>query len=459
MFKKAFVLIGDDLRLSDNPALSEAIKLCGQSGAELAVIYNYQSNYTGRELGGAAKVFLHHCLKAFAAELKARLDIELYIFNLDIDTLISKLFIQHGFDAIFYNRPYIKHHRVKIEAALAKARQSKNLECFNYKAQTLFEYGLIKTGSGEDFKVFTPFWKACLKSQHAIGNTIAAPDKASINHAHIEGENLKNHQNLDTLELLPFNQGNWHKNLASYWSFDYAELNAKIEDFIENKLQDYKENRNLTYIKGCSNLSPYVRFGFVSVREVFNRVMQSDKISDQYLAELGWREFACHVAFANDHLQNQELRQNFATFRWEQNFEHLKAWQKGVTGFEIVDAGMKELYATGQMHNRVRMISASFLVKDLLINWRAGEEYFWDTLVDACPAVNPFSWQWVFGSGYDAAPYFRIFNPDTQRERFDPNFEYCKKWLGKNFALGGDARIVSHEIQRDKANRLYALIK
>jgi deoxyribodipyrimidine photo-lyase len=120
---------------------------------------------------------------------------------------------------------------------------------------------------------------------------------------------------------------------------------------------------------------------------------------------------------------------------------------------------MKELYATGQMHNRVRMISASFLVKDLLINWRAGEEYFWDTLVDACPAVNPFSWQWVFGSGYDAAPYFRIFNPDTQRERFDPNFEYCKKWLGKNFALGGDARIVSHEIQRDKANRLYTLIK
>jgi len=448
---KALLLIGDDLRINDNPALLNAM----QNNDEILVIYIYNQDYAGRPLGAASKVFLHHSLVSFCKLLKDSYNIDLLITKGNISDVLQDVCNNYQFDEFYFNESYVKTYNDTLFDAKKFLSDKFKIQCNHFKAQTLFSYGSIKNGSGEDFKVFTPFWKACLKNIDKIGATLLATHGNFARQAKVEIKSL----NIKDLGLLPTNQGNWHKEIAAHWTFDYKVIENNIDDFINHKTKDYANNRNLTYIDGCSRLSPYFRFGLVSPRYVFNKVLASDSTSDQFLAELGWREFAYHVAFVNPNLYQQELKTHFANFKWEEKGENLKAWQDGQTGFEIVDAGMKELYATGQMHNRVRMITASFLIKDLLIDWKLGEQYFWNTLVDACPVVNPFSWQWVFGSGYDASPYFRIFNPDTQRERFDPDFKYCKKWLGEKYFDNLNMRIVNHSIQRDKAQRLYSLIQ
>jgi deoxyribodipyrimidine photo-lyase len=241
--------------------------------------------------------------------------------------------------------------------------------------------------------------------------------------------------NIDNLKLIP--QSNWHQKLLKYWVFKEDEILKNLENFIQLRITNYKKQRDFPAINATSKLSPYLHFGAISTRYIFNKVRNYQKIHNQidnsdinhFLSEIGWREFSYNLLFNFKELPQKNFNAKFDKFPWYENKEILNKWQKGLTGYPIIDAGMRELWNTGWMHNRVRMIVGSFLVKDLLINWREGEKWFWDCLVDADIASNAASWQWISGSGADAAPYFRIFNPTLQSKKFDNDGNYIRKWL------------------------------
>ena len=223
----------------------------------------------------------------------------------------------------------------------------------------------------------------------------------------------------------------WAGGLRATWAPGEANAITRLTDFLDDALADYRQGRDLPAKQATSRLSPYLAFGEISPRQIWRAATARGQsaASEKFLAELGWREFAYNLLFHSNDLAQRNFRPEFDRFPWLDDDEAREAWQRGRTGFPIVDAGMRELWTTGWMHNRVRMIVASFLTKDLLVDWRVGERWFWDTLVDADPANNPMGWQWVAGCGADAAPYFRIFNPVLQGEKFDPNGDYVRKWI------------------------------
>jgi deoxyribodipyrimidine photo-lyase len=222
----------------------------------------------------------------------------------------------------------------------------------------------------------------------------------------------------------------WHEKLQDKWSPGEAGAQEKLKVFLSNGLNGYSEGRNRPDKQHTSMLSPHIRFGEISIREIAKSIENvNTEDAEIFYKELVWREFSYHLLYHFPHLVNTNLQKKFDNFKWLDNQDHLKSWQKGMTGYPIIDAGMRQLYETGYMHNRVRMIVGSFLVKNLLIHWKYGQEWFWDTLVDADIASNSASWQWVAGTGADAAPYFRIFNPVTQSKKFDPNGDYIKKYI------------------------------
>ena len=462
--KTAIVLFSDDFRINDNPALYNAC----QNYQNIIPMYIYQEDYLGRKLGTASKVFLHNVLNSFDKLLLTQFNIRLIIQKGDSIEVLKETLKKTRFDAIYFNESYTLN-QIENEDKIKNYFNHLDVRCF--KAKLLFHPSEIKpsskTGSTSTingvnaanhkfYKVFTPFAKQCLKNTHLIEEIYEKPQK--INSVH----NIKGVEVLQ-LNLIPKKQGLWHEKLITHWTFSFDEIENNFINFLENKLKFYKENRNIPSNKGTANISAYLRFGILSPKICFNAVMLAianqclnETENNQFVFELLWREFAYHVMFFNQNIANQELRPEYKNFQWNdsQDFlsKFLSKWQKGQTGFDIVDAGMNELWHTGVMHNRIRMVVASFLTKDLLINWRHGEQWFWDTLVDADPAVNPFSWQWVFGSGFDAAPYFRIFNPTSQKQKFDNNNLYCKKWLNSNWKAD---MIVNHDIQRKIALERY----
>ncbi len=434
---KALVIFCDDFRIKDNPALTAA----SAEATNIIPFFVYDENYLGRKIGAAAKVFLHHVLKSFNNLLKDEYGASLVLRKGDSFAQIAKIIKEAKIDAVYFNES-----NIESQAALAKkiAKEFSHLTIKSFKAKTLFKPLEIKTGKGEYFKVFTPFAKECLKNISLIGEVAKAPKNIKSQH------DLKS-LSVEELDLLPKNEGSWHLDIADSWSFDYKKIASNIIKFLDKKLADYHENRNLAGVEGTSRISPYLRFGMISVRALFYEASRRDH-SQQFLYEILWREYAYHVNFFHKNFHLQEVKKNYGDFEWIEDDGSLALWGKGKTGFDIVDAGMAELWKTGFMHNRVRMIAASFLIKDLLLDWKKGEQWFWECLVDADAAVNPFSWQWVFGSGFDAAPYFRIFNPDLQRQRFDPQGEYCKKWLPKKYAA---KKIVDHDVRRRVALEKY----
>jgi deoxyribodipyrimidine photo-lyase len=435
----AIVIFCDDFRIRDNPALHNAI--CNYN--TIIPIYIYNENYLGRAIGAACKVFLHNVLYAFNNLLMQEYKVNLVIQQGNTLDVINEILAKIKVDAIYFNRSYTAT-QIAMEKAITE--QFKPLDVQSFTAKLLFNPWQIKPASGGEFyKVFTPFSKECLKNIQSIGDVVPKP-MAIKTVTNIESLQLAD------LNLLPANEGQWHESLLTNWNFSYNKIEDNFVEFIQNKLNDYKDDRNIPHSNGNARISPYLRFGMLSVRGCFNALTSIiPDIDHQFILELLWREFAYHVMFYNQNIATSELKSEYKAFKWEDPVL-LEKWQQGTTGFDIVDAGMQELRQTGIMHNRVRMISASFLTKDLQIDWRMGEQLFWNLLVDADPAINPFSWQWVFGSGFDAAPYFRIFNPDSQRERFDPSGLYCKQWLPKNWQ---SHRIVSHDIMRNIALQKY----
>ncbi len=465
-----------DLRLADNPALSAAIK----RGVVIPVFIHAPEEEAPWSPGGAARWWLHQSLAAFDAALR-EIGSRLIIRRGPSLGTLQALAKEAGATAVFWNRRYepaITARDTQIKTTLREA----GLLVESFNGALLHEPWTIQNQSKKPFQVFTPFWKNCLtkpdpsQPQPAPSN-LAAPERWPKSLA------------LAELELEP--RIKWAEGMRVAWQPGEAGAGKMLKAFLANAFGDYTEKRNRPDLRGTSRLSPHLHFGEISPRQIWHGVRKYAEQggvtawrTSHFLTEVGWREFAHHLLHHFPHTPTEPLREDFKRFPWRKDAAFLKAWQKGQTGYPIVDAGMRELWTTGWMHNRVRMIVASFLVKDLLLSWREGVAWFWDTLVDADLAQNTLGWQWTAGCGADAAPYFRVFNPVSQGEKFDPRGDYVRKWcpelarlpdewlhqpdkapaevraragveLGRNYP----APIVSHAIAREVALEAFAKLK
>jgi deoxyribodipyrimidine photo-lyase len=417
----SILLFRQDFRIKDNPALSQSIK----NSDSVTAVYVFDEESIGvRKIGGASKYWLHHSLKDIKKSLQQNYNINLIIRCGKTFDEISKIIAETGAEKIYFNRCY-EDYNIQIENQLKS-----KFDCESFNASLLVESWEVKNGSGEFFKVYTHFYKKCL-AEHKPREVIKAPEKQNKNFEK-QIATLK----IEDLNLLPTNP-NWSLKFDKYWQISEEAMADKLYNFYEKGLKFYADNRNFPDDENStSKISPYLHFGQVSPHQILQSIKTYSEAhrdnlggADKYISEIYWREFSHNLLYNFKKLPEKNFRVEFDNFPWDENLDNLKIWQQGKTGFPIVDAGMRELYETGWMHNRVRMIVGSFLTKNLLLNWKNGEEWFWDTLLDADLANNSASWQWVAGSGADAAPYFRIFNPIMQAEKFDPKGNYIKKWL------------------------------
>ncbi len=413
-----------DLRLSDNPGLLAALE-----AGPVVPCYILDDETAGRwAMGGASRWWLHHSLAALDKALRSkgsRLVLRRGPAAAEIDRLIDET----GAAGVFWNRCY-EPAAIARDTAIKKALKARGVEAHSRNAALLFEPTEIRNKSGEPFKVFTPFWRACRAAGDppkpvAEPKSIAAPAQ------------WPNSDSLDDWGLLP-TKPDWAGGLRETWFPGEAGALGRLEDFIDEAMADYAGGRDMPGLAATSRLSPHLHFGEIGPRKIWHAVRFSlaasragglAKSGEKFLAELGWREFCHSLLFHNPQMPERNLRGEFERFPWRRSRVNVEAWQRGLTGYPIVDAGMRQLWQTGWMHNRVRMVAASFLIKHLLIDWRIGQDWFWDTLVDADLANNSAGWQWVAGSGADAAPYFRIFNPVLQGEKFDPSGAYVRRYV------------------------------
>ncbi|MEO6183334.1 MAG: deoxyribodipyrimidine photo-lyase, partial [Verrucomicrobiota bacterium] len=371
-------------------------------------------------LGGASKWWLHQSLKALAKSLE-KLGAKLLLRCGDALNELQSLVRETEAIAIFWNRRY-EPFAIEQEKKIGKHFQRAAIESQSFNSHLLFDPWEIENKSGKPFRVFTPFWKTCLASAQKITQPIPAPKKI------LTSKRWPKSLCLEELELEP--KLDWAKGFSEVWEPGETGAQKNLKRFVRDVISDYENSRNRPDQIGTSRLSPHLHFGEISPRHVWAAIHKHKSSSAiKYLAEIGWREFAHHLLFHFPNTPTEPLQEKFRKFAWRKNPAWLKAWQRGQTGYPIVDAGMRELWTSGWMHNRVRMIVASFLVKDLLLPWQSGARWFWDTLVDADLANNTLGWQWSAGCGADAAPFFRIFNPIMQGEKFDPQGDYVRRWI------------------------------
>ncbi|PWE18025.1 deoxyribodipyrimidine photolyase [Marinicauda salina] len=415
----AIVWFRQDLRLADNPALLAAC----ESGRPVLPVYVLDDETPGDwRPGGASRWWLHHSLADLDRALQNK-GARLHLRKGPADRVIRELVEQTGAGAVYWNRcyePFATERDARLKAALKEA----GVEARSFNGSLLAEPWEIATKDGGPYRVFTPFWKA-LQARGAP--PAPAPEPGSIEHYAAHGSD-----ELDAWGLLP-TRPDWAGGLRKTWTPGEAGAQTRLEAFIESALDDYSEGRNRPDRESTSRLSPHLHCGEISPRQVWTAVDAAaappDANAAAFLSEIGWREFSHHLLHHFPRFPDANFQSKFDAFPWRDGDEAFRAWTRGETGFPIVDAGMRQLWETGWMHNRVRMIVASFLVKDLMIDWRKGEAWFWDTLVDADLANNAAGWQWTAGSGADAAPFFRIFNPITQGRKFDPDGAYVRRWV------------------------------
>lgn len=405
------------LRLDDHPALAKA------EGPVVPVFVLDETR--GRVFGGATKWWLKLSLERLDQSLK-KLGSRLVIALGAAEEEVPKLAQAVGARAVHTTRAYAPQHR-DGEAALNEVLTEMQITHRRFSGPLLFEPDQVETKQGRPYTVFSPFWRMC-QSHPAPGGPINAP-------SHLEAPTVWPESiPVDALDLDP-KPIDWAGGLRTAWDVGEAAAGLKLDDFLDGNVGPYKDARERPAHPGTSRLSPHLRFGEISPRRVWQRVSEvmtpdTERGADHFLRELGWREFSYHLIFHFPHLETRPLRSNFENFPWEtEETEAFERWCTGTTGFPIVDAGMRELWETGWMHNRVRMIVSSFLVKDMLHHWRLGEAWFWDTLVDADYGNNIAGWQWAAGCGADAAPYFRIFNPTRQSETYDPDGDYIRRFV------------------------------
>jgi deoxyribodipyrimidine photo-lyase len=469
------VWLKDDLRMLDNQALSTLIK--DQNPKKIALFILEKDAYLKRQ---AQAWWLAKSLENFQIKLEKN-NIILDVVLGNAEKTIENLIKNKKINKIYWNKSCDINEN-KIEIKIKKIIQDNNIYFNEFEANLLNPVEKIKKNDDTPFKVFTHFWKKSeehyLKKQKEFRQKDISSTLSKKGPLH-----LKNIKNIE--EIYPKKE--WYRKFNQYWEPSEEKAVKILDNFIREKIEKYATNRDLPWTEGTSKLSPYLRFGQISVNYIMQKCLEikSKKIGyRKYINELGWREF-CHSLLHNfPEMQNNNLRKDFDNFKWNVNKEFLRKWKNGNTGYPIVDAGMRELYETGWMHNRVRMITASFLVKHLRIHWMEGEKYFRNTLLDYNLANNVSGWQWVAGTGADAAPYFRIFNPILQGEKFDTNGEYVKKWCPelknvpnefihkpwempielqkKIMTLIGDKYpqpIVNHKTVRDEALKAFQQIK
>ena len=402
-----------DLRLADNPALFEAAKL----GAILPIFILDDQD---RKLGGAAQWWLHHSLISLKQSLG-----DLHIFKGNPDEILDTLIAKTGANSVFWNRSY-EPHSVNRDTQIKSHLNAQGIDARSFKGSVIFEPWELQTGSGGPYKIYAPFWKSALRA--GLAAPIPAPSEITLSQVEVKALQI------EELNLMP-KKPDWAKGWETLWQPGEDGASKQLDEFLDDGIAGYGTLRDRPDRENVSRLSPHLHFGEISPRQACAKAnFASDKnpelVSDitKFVAEIGWRDFANHLMFHFPEITTRNWKPAFDAYPWIENNEHLKAWQQGKTGYPMIDAGMRELWHTGYMHNRVRMLVASFLIKHLRIHWREGEKWFWDTLLDADLANNCASWQWVAGSGADASPYFRIFNPISQGPKFDPNGDYVRKW-------------------------------
>ena len=404
-----------DLRLSDNPSLDQLSKEVDS----VLPIYIFDENI---EIGQASKCWLEKSLEKLNAELN-KLESKLYVFKGDSKKIIGEIIKNKNISHVFWNRLYDKKSIIR----------DKNIKSFlidnsiisnTFNGYLLTEPWNIQNKSGSFFKVFTPFWRT---------NFELLKEKKLKNISSSKILFCKKKINLIEHKLkINIPKKKWMNKILSHWEIGEQSAKLKLKNFIKSKLNNYSSGRDRPDVEFTSRLSAHLHFGEISPMRIFSDVMDSKIDEDnkqKYLSEIGWRDFSYNLIFNYPEMTELPIQSKFLKFPWLKDNNFLKKWKTGATGVPIVDAGMKELYEMGWMHNRVRMIVGSFLTKNLLLHWKNGESWFFDTLVDADIGSNAAGWQWISGSGADASPYFRIFNPVLQGKKFDPKGDYVKKYI------------------------------
>ncbi|WP_341953715.1 deoxyribodipyrimidine photo-lyase [Salinibacterium sp. TMP30] len=476
--RPSVVWLRNDLRLADNPALTAA----ASENRPLVVVYIHDEISDGiRPLGSASKWWLHHSLTALDAALQ-KLGGQLTLRSGPAAHVLPTLVDELDAASVHWNRRYTAAR--DIDAGLKSSLREQGLTVESHQGNLLNEPWQIRNGQGEPYRVFTPYWRAA--QERPVRELLPPPESGELSWAETSSDRDESSNNPSAIpsdnladwNLLPTHP-DWAAGLRETWTPGEAGALDRLESFVAERLADY-HRRDEPAVDATSGLSPHLRFGEISPTHIWHRLRGSGATSvptvarkniAKFLSEIGWREFSATQLFEHPRLSLDSYRPAYNVFPWGYTVDQLgavdepagvaevEAWRRGRTGIPLVDAGMRELWHTGTMHNRVRMVVASFLIKNLLIDWRAGEQWFWDTLVDADDASNPANWQWVAGSGADAAPYFRVFNPVLQQKKFDPTGEYVARWVPELGTADYPDPIVDLAETRREALEAYAAVK
>ncbi len=429
MPRTALVWFRRDLRLADNPALAHAV---GTYDRVVPVFVWAPTEAGDWPPGGAHRWYLHHSLKSLDAALRAKGSRLILRQSASLDALRGVL-DETGAEAVFWNRRY-EPAIVERDARVMTALRSDGCDVLDFEGYLLHDPDAIRTGAGTPYQVFTPFWKS-LQTHLEVRDPLPVPRMGETKAPDVWPRS----EPLESLHLLP--EKSWDAGFYDVWTPGEATAQERLAAFTEHALIDYATARNDLAADGTSRLSMRLHWGELSARQVWQHVRgwqqngAMKQAADAFLREVAWREFAYHLLHHFPHTTGHPLKEKFAGFPWEDDPDALEKWQRGQTGFPVVDAGMRQLWQTGWMHNRARLVVASFLTKDLLLPWQKGARWFWDTLIDGDLANNTLNWQWSAGSGADAQPFFRIFNPVSQSKKFDPDGDYIRRWVPELAAL------------------------
>jgi len=452
--KTTILWLRRDLRLYDNAALNWA---CDNSSHVIPVYIHAAAEEQPWAPGGASRWWLHHSLLALDKKLQAY-GLNLNFFSGDSNKVLSEIIAKTGADTLVFNKLYEPHLHRRDEAL---QQTLKHVEIITFDSGLFFTPGTVLNNQQLPYRVFTPFYKKIRPLLDQLYHSYSVPSPV---------EGLKKLApvtvdfalSLHALDLLDDHR--WHEKLHEHWLPGEENALNLLEHFLDESVRDYQADRDIPSHEGTSRLSPYLHFGEITPQQIYislwpllegayrSGAMQSAEV---FLKQLLWREFAHHVLWFFPHTSSQPMNPRYKKTFWRAHKNNFNLWTRGQTGIPIVDAGMKQLWQTGWMHNRVRLISSSFLTKNLGINWTEGAHWFWDTLVDADLANNSMGWQWVAGCGVDAAPYYRVFNPNTQTTRFDGAHKYINTWVPEHIELDYPAPIVDLASSREKALQRY----
>ncbi len=424
-----------DLRLQDHPALYTAV----QRGRMIPLFIWSPDEDGPWNPGEASRWWLHHALASLAQSLE-KLGSKLILRTGSSLEVLKELIEETGADALYFNERY-EPFSIKIDQEIKRYFQAQvqihpQVQVQSFHGNLLLPPHQILNKQNQPYKVFTPFWKQCL--HEGIDPPYPAPTPISS----YSSKNLTS-LSLEELKLLPVND--WHIKLTAHWKPGEDQAHEQLKAFVDDHIEDYKIGRDIPYAPHVSKLSPYLAWGEISPKQIWHFLLEQavtgisySEGREAYLRQLVWKEFSTYLMVHAPETIDQPLRKEFKAFPWQMSESDLRLWQQGRTGYPLVDAGMRELWETGWMHNRVRLVVSSFLVKHLLISWKEGARWFWDTLLDADLANNTMGWQWIAGCGADASPYFRIFNPITQSEKFDPEGLYIRQWIPELKSLSNE---------------------